>query len=82
MKMYGIFDRAISAYTGPPFFQPTNAAAMRTVKMEATREGSQLNATPTDFELWHLADFNEQTGQVSGSPERIARIEDLIGSQE
>lgn len=77
MKMFSIFDRAIEAHTGAPFFQPTTQAAIRVVTNDAKREGSQLNANPTDYELWQIGDFNEQTGQFTPDLQRIARVEDL-----
>lgn len=79
MKIYGIYDRAIEAYTGTPFFQPTNNAAIRIIKQEADREGSMLNNNPTDFELWYLGEYNESSGDITPTRERIARVEDLIG---
>lgn len=78
MKIYGIYDRAIESFAGAPFFQPTNAAAMRAIKAEAQREGSQLNSNPTDFELHALGTFNEENGEIVAGRERVARVEDLL----
>lgn len=77
MKIYGIFDRAIQAFAAMPFFQPTNAAAIRVMKDELNRQGSQLAAHPEDFELLHLGDFNEETGEIKPNKELVVRLQDL-----
>lgn len=76
MNIYSVFDRAVEAYT-PPFCQPSNNAAIRAIKNELANPDSQLAKHSTDFELWQLGQFNEQTGDVTPHKERVARIEDL-----
>lgn len=82
MKLYGIFDRAIQSFIGAPFAQPTNAAAMRVIKHEATRDGSQIQANPEDYELYHLGYFNEETGEIAANKELVVRIQDLVNAGE
>lgn len=77
MKLFGIYDRAIQSFTGAPFTQPTNAAALRVIKQEASREGSQLATNPEDFELYELGTYNEQTGEITPQKQLVVRIQDL-----
>lgn len=77
MKMFSVYDRAIEAHTGQPFFQPTGQAAIRVITDEAKREGSNLQAHPTDYELWEIGTFDETSGQFTPNLQRIARVEDL-----
>lgn len=76
MKIFSIKDRA-AEFFHQPFFQHNGATAIRMIKNELADTNSQLARTPTDFELWQLGEFSDQTGQISYEPQRIARIEDL-----
>lgn len=76
MKIFSIKDRA-SEHFNQPFFQHTAAAAIRIIKNEMRQENSMLAAHPSDFELWELGTFDDQTGQLTNEHTRVARLEDL-----
>lgn len=66
LKVCAIFDGAIQAYARPVFV-PAIGAATRSFMDEVRRKGedNQLHNHPEDFSLYHLADFNEETGKFS-----------------
>lgn len=37
----------------------------------------QLHHHPEDFELWIVGTFDDQTGTITGTPERLARGKDV-----
>lgn len=77
-----VFDSAIASY-GQPFFVPHVGAALRSFVDEVNRKAqdNQLNAHPEDFVLFHLAYFDDETGEFM-STERgvvaLARGKDVV----
>lgn len=71
-------DSALQAF-GNPFFVPTASAAVRSFKDEVNRQASDntLNKHPDDFELWQLAEWDNETGLFIESTERLVRAKDL-----
>lgn len=74
-------DSAMGAYAAPMAF-PTTGVAVRafTQQVNSGDQSSQLVQSPEDFELWHLANFDDVTGQFSlpdeGAPLCVARGKD------
>lgn len=77
MKLYSIYDRGSESYN-QLFQQPTDAAAIRIIKNEMAQGDSMLAKHATDFELWRLAEFNQETGAITESKERVVRCEALL----
>jgi len=74
-------DRATEAFARP-FYVSRPAEAIRSFQDEVQRKPSdgqfnQLNAHPTDFELWQLATWDDNSGEFKMQPERLARAEDF-----
>ena len=72
--LVAIKDNAIEA------FQPINSVRARGEAMRAFQDAindpnnKQLNAHPEDFDLYHVGDFDDQTGTLLAiTPERIMR---------
>lgn len=62
-------DSAVQGF-GRPIFVPQVAAATRSFTDEVNRppqpgQQNDLYSHSEDFELWHLADFDDDTGQFS-----------------
>ena len=78
MKIYAIKDNAIEAF-GQPFFVKAQGQAVRMFKDEANNPESQIHKHAEDFELWHIGEFDEQTGTLSTTTntERVARAIDF-----
>lgn len=77
-----VFDSAVNTY-GQPFFVPAVGAAVRSFIDEVNRKAAdnQLNQHPDDFTLFHVADYEDETG-VFVAPEggivSLARGKDVI----
>lgn len=77
-------DTATETYSRP-FFVPHVAAAVRDFGRELNSgnpEASMLAAHPSDFELWQLALFDDETGTFDMQQERLARGKDLIQAKQ
>lgn len=79
LKVVAIRDRAIDAF-GQPAFVPTLGAAVRGFGDEVNNRESALNAHPEDYDLYHLADFDNESGkfQQLEQPRQIAIGKDLV----
>jgi len=65
LAVCAVWDSAVQAYLRP-LFVPHTGAAMRSFGDEVNRkspDGNPLNAHPEDYELHHLAMFDEVNGQ-------------------
>nr|DAE80423.1 MAG TPA: DNA binding protein [Microviridae sp.] len=75
-----VWDSAVRAYA-QPLTLPTTQVALRSFIDEINRSDATntLNTHPEDFELHHLADWDETTGQFlnfKDGPICIARAKD------
>lgn len=79
MKIICAFKDNASETFGPSFEVRAIGEALRVLKNELAEPLSQIYKHPNDFELYKLAMYNEQTGEIQGmKPERINRAIDLI----
>lgn len=70
---------------GADYFRPaaairTRGEAIRGMADEANNPQSQIGQHPTDYELWQIGEFDDQTGEITQAKELLARAEDLIRS--
>lgn len=72
-----IYDRTTEAFT-PPMAVRTRAEAVRSLRQEMSQKESQIAQHPTDFELWQVGEWNEETGELTGNKDLIARAEDHV----
>lgn len=75
-------DLAVGSFARPVFV-PSLGVAIRSfgdeVKRKAEPGSNQMNEHPEDFELWHLAVFDDEGGafvEAEGGLSRIARGKD------
>jgi len=70
-----VFDSAINSY-GQPFFVPHVGSALRSFVDEVNRKApdNQLSGHPEDFALFHLADFDDETGKFSETDRGIVSL--------
>lgn len=61
MKVCAVRDRAVDSF-GQPIFVRAIGEAMRSFMDELNREGSPMGAHPEDYDLYHIGDFDDQTG--------------------
>lgn len=82
MVICSVWDSAIGSY-GRPFFVPSRGVAMRSFQDEVRRKADDnpMNAHPEDFELFYLAEFDDQTGlfaeQLQQSLLRAVDVKDM-----
>lgn len=74
-------DSATGIY-GQPFFVAARAQAIRAFADEVNRKGpdNDLNKHPEDFELYAIAEFDDQEGRFGsiGTPEVLIRGKDCV----
>jgi hypothetical protein len=77
VKLYAIYDQAMQMYL-QPFPAHSNAHAIRSFSDHANEAGTPVNKHPEDYSLDYIADFDEQTGNMTGNPVRIAKATDHV----
>lgn len=77
INIYAIFDTAIQSFGGNPFYQRTNAAAVRDVKGAMEQQDHPFAKNPEDFELHKLGTYNEETGEIAPAKELVIRLKDI-----
>lgn len=73
--LVALFDRATEAYA-PVMTVHTRGEAIRSFKNECQNPNSPIRQHPTDYELWQVGEYDDQTGMIVSMNERIARAED------
>lgn len=85
MTIYAVLairDTSMARFT-PPMTMPSVPYGVRSFRDEVNRNATDnnMNRHPEDFELWHIADWNEETAQysapTSGELRCVARAKDL-----
>lgn len=76
MIIVAVKDRAIQAFL-PALAQLTVGEALRNFKSEIDKPDSQIAKYPTDYEIWQLAEYDHETGEVTPELKLLARAEDL-----
>lgn len=81
MKVFAIRDSKAMAYL-QPFYAPTVAVAIRLITQSGEDNGSLLHKYPSDFEVFEIGKFDEQTGKLEGSPHQsLGKVVDFIQMQ-
>lgn len=62
-QMMSVFDAAVENYS-PPFCVRAIGEAIRTFSKEVKTEGSRIAASPKDYTLFHLGEYDDETGIV------------------
>jgi len=68
--LYGIFtvfDKKLESYM-QPFFSVNTATALRAFADACSDEGSMLFKHPGDFQLYKIAEYNDQTADIESHP--------------
>lgn len=66
-QIYSVRDSKTETFH-QPFLQKTHGEAERTFQVQANDPQSQVARFPTDFELWHLGEFDDSTGKMALNP--------------
>ncbi len=63
IKMFTVYDSKTEAYL-PPFYQPTNGAAIRLFEDSANDLNHAFYKHPSDYTLFYLGTFDDQKAIV------------------
>lgn len=78
MKVFAVFDTAVSAYL-QPFFAPTTGSAIRSLTEAVNDKTHQFNKHPTDYTLFLLGDYDDASGLITaGPPVHVVSCTELI----
>lgn len=64
-QIFSVFDSVAKRFL-PPFFAPSIGEALRSFQHICNEEGHAFNRDATDYSLFHLGDFDAETGEIKG----------------
>lgn len=67
LKMFAIHDSVAQQYA-PPFVMPNQGTAVRAFVGLCTDQDSRISANPSDFDLYELGTFDDETCIVELEP--------------
>lgn len=70
MYIYGVYDRKSARYTNT-YTDYKNESAERTFLTLCQDKSTYIGLYPEDYELWLLADLDEQSGEIKPGKEYI-----------
>jgi len=77
--LVSLYDRATEAYA-PIMTVNTRNEALRSFRQAVNDPQTPIHTNPTDYELYQLGTFNDQTGEINtDAPDLIGRAEDFKG---
>ena len=80
LNVYSVYDKAVQAY-GRPIFLQTDGAAQRMFGDIACDAEHEVNAHPTDYALFRIGEFDDNTGQlVPCEPYCLARAHEIVAA--
>lgn len=79
MQLFSCRDSALGQFLNP-FAAPATGMAVRSFSDEVNNPQSPLHAHPEDYELYHVGDFDPESGVITPQvpPNSLARAKDLI----
>lgn len=80
LQIVAVRDRAADAF-GRPVFAHTVGQAIRSFQDEINRVApdNEMNKHPSDFDLWHLGEFEDNSGKLlQTEPKQLAIGANLI----
>lgn len=75
--MYSVRDKAVEAFL-PPFFAPTDNAALRMIRDALSDEKSGFARHASDYALFRIGAFDDATGAVQVDVDSPLKIVDLL----
>lgn len=81
LKVYAVFDEVSRIYKHQ-FFRVRDGEASRFFGDACKDKQTELNAHPSDFSLFHLADFDDESGVFISLdvPRRVCRATDFVSN--
>lgn len=76
LKIYAIKDTKVGFMQ--PFYQTNNAVAIRSFTNAVNAEQTNnINQNIDDMELWHLGEFNDDTGEIKSDIQYLCKANDV-----
>lgn len=76
LKIYAIKDTKVGFMQ--PFYQANNAVAIRSFTNAVNAEQTNnINQNLDDMELWHLGEFNDDTGEIKSDIQYLCKANDV-----
>lgn len=69
-KVLAIKDRALDTFM-QPFYSPAIGAAIRGFQDAIADQSTPMSKHPEDYDLYHLADFDNETGKYEMLPQPL-----------
>lgn len=76
MILTAVYDRATEAY-GAIMTNHNRGQAIRAFRDECNSKESMLNKHPSDYELYQLAHYDQNLGEITPDHDLLARAEDM-----
>ena len=78
LKAFSIRDSKGEIYH-PPFYKPTHGLAEREFQDLTKDDKSQVNKHPEDFDLFHIGEYDDQSGKFTSlaTPQHMIKAIDL-----
>lgn len=70
LQLYSVKDTKVGAFM-PPFVARARGEALRNFQSAVGDKDHQFAKFPADYELWFLGKYDDGTGLVESSPERV-----------
>lgn len=77
LKMFSVLDGAVGAHL-QPFFARSEAEAVRMLRQAVNDKNTAFNSNPSDYTLIYVADFDDETAQISGDISRLINLSSLV----
>ena len=76
LKIYAIKDTKVGFMQ--PFYQANNAVAIRAFTNAVNAEQTNnINQNLDDMELWHLGEYNDDTGEIKSDIQYLCKANDV-----
>lgn len=72
LNIYAIYDEAAAAYMSP-FFLHNHGLATRAFADQVNNPDSQIHNHPEQFLLFHLGEYDDQTGEINTEIKSLGR---------
>lgn len=79
LEVFSIRDSKAECYN-TPFFKKTKGEALRDFTTAVNDEKSQLNQYPTDFDVYHVGNWDSDSGKFIplDTPKHLAKAVDMV----
>ena len=76
LEIYAIKDTVVGTFKNPFYLHNVNEA--KRILAGQIRQDQELKFTASDYQLWNLGVFDDQTGEIEYKPEYICSLNELV----